>query len=425
MPSYPIPAGRGRWRLTLHARSFTGIGGPTWPATMITELSDARGRRLDQAWCSPAQLTFTLDGRSAEAPLVLELATDVVAWRWDDTIGQDRALFRGIIDHSEDQLTQEDAVVTFTAHDYLAMLTRRYITSTYSQTQDDQDNVVRDLLSLASGALTSTDGTTHFAPGSTLPLGTWNVNPDGSRRNTLSSASTPPAPLRDRTYYGGQEVGAAVDDLAKVLSGFEYDVLPFNPPWSQTADALRIFYPAQGIARPDVALVYGSNVATVTRTVSSQDYANFVRVLGNNGSSDPAVAQWYSEAWNTDANNVTVNPVGTWMSTDNASDVAIQTTLNDKAAGDLNLSGVLIPSYTLTLVPETYSYGSPNMGDTVALVIKAGRLNVNTQVRVMGISYAIGEDGDEDVQLTVGRPVTTLAKLFTQAERGVDALARR
>ena len=44
------------------------------------------------------------------------------------------------------------------------------------------------------------------------------------------------------------------------------------------------------------------------------------------------------------------------------------------------------------------------MGDVVPLIVQSGRLNVNTNVRVVGITYAIGDDGQEDVTLTVGRP---------------------
>jgi hypothetical protein len=65
------------------------------------------------------------------------------------------------------------------------------------------------------------------------------------------------------------------------------------------------------------------------------------------------------------------------------------------------------------------------MGDTVPLVVEAGRLNVNTTVRVLGITYTIGDDGQEDVALTLGRPLTTLADAFTQADRDADALTRR
>jgi hypothetical protein len=65
------------------------------------------------------------------------------------------------------------------------------------------------------------------------------------------------------------------------------------------------------------------------------------------------------------------------------------------------------------------------MGDICPLIVIAGRLNVNTTVRVLGISYDVSDDGDEIVSLTLGRPASTLVDLFTQADRDVDALTRR
>jgi hypothetical protein len=95
------------------------------------------------------------------------------------------------------------------------------------------------------------------------------------------------------------------------------------------------------------------------------------------------------------------------------------------AAGDLALYGVLTPTYTLGLRPDWYRFGKPNMGDVVPFVVNAGRLRINTSIRVLGIAYAIGDDGAEDVTLTVGRPETTLPDILTTTDRDVDALNRR
>jgi hypothetical protein len=85
----------------------------------------------------------------------------------------------------------------------------------------------------------------------------------------------------------------------------------------------------------------------------------------------------------------------------------------------------LTPTYTLGLRPGTYTYGNPNMGDSVPLIINEGRLAVNTTIRVTGITYDIGDDGQEDVTLTVGRPPVTLARLLAAGDRNIDQLARR
>jgi len=406
----PVPAGRGRWRAMAYKRQFSSA-----LPTQLSEMTRARGRRLERKWNTAAQFTFTLDGHDPEAAVITELATDVVLWRWDDTLGRDVVMFRGLIDHAEDQLSESSAVVTFTAHDYFALLSRRIYTST-GQVTGDQDSVVQWMILTATTNAFSSSGTS-FMPGAFLPLSMTRTNPDGTNRST-------PGPQRTRTYQAGAVIGAAIDDLAHVQDGFDYDVAPAGP--SYAYDSLRIFYPTQGVDRSaDMTLAYGANVSGVTRTVATGDYGNYVRVIGNKASTDPAAPQLYAEAWNTDANNVTVNPVGLWQTSENASDVSVQQTLTDKANGDLAYGGLLTPSYTLTLRPNTYSYGYPNMGDTVPLVITEGRLAVNTTVRVVGIDYSVGDDGQEDVALTVGRPPASLARILRGGARDIDALARR
>lgn len=414
--TYPIPAGRGRWRFTLHKRVFSTAA--TYPnATSIGELTDARSRNLQQAWNQPAVLTFVVDGHSPSAAEVAELQTDVIAWRWSTSLGIDVPLFRGIVAQSQDDITEQSHTVTFTCHDYFAMLSRRTITddTPLTYTQQDQDLIVQNLLHLALNATTSAG--VSFSPGSQLPLSTIISNPDGSGRAALSGQ------LRDRSYLGNTIIGNEIDNLAKVINGFDYDVLARSD--ANGIDYLRLFYPQQGVTRNDMTFTYGANVATVSRSINSADYSNYIRVLGNNGSSDPNAAQMFSEDWNADSNNVGQVPVGLWMTGAAASDVNIQATLDEKATGDLSMDGILQPVYTLGLRPGFYNIGYPNMGDTVQLQVNSGRLNVNTPVRVLGITYGIGDDGEENVSLTVARPVITLSAILAEQQRQVAALTRR
>ena len=144
--TYPVPEGRGRWRVSLHSRAFAVM---SWQDTLVTEIVGARGRRLEQSWNAPARFTFTLDGAHPSALLVRELASDVYAWRWDDQTGRDVLMFRGVVAQSEDVITADSAVVVFTCHDYLAMLGRRFLTSGTPATfaQVDQDDIVWSFLS--------------------------------------------------------------------------------------------------------------------------------------------------------------------------------------------------------------------------------------------------------------------------------------
>ena len=402
----PVPVGRGRWRLHLQARQF----GPAARSAPIAELTSARSRRLEEKYNAPAVLTFTVSGRSPEAADLAELRSDVVATRWDETSGRDVIVFRGIVAQTEDQISEQEHTVTVTVHSYLKMLERRILTGPWAFTQLEQDQIVAQLVARASAMTTSAGA--GFGAGSYLPLAAAPVNPDGSAR------VAPSGQLRDRAYLGNQKLDEALSNLAAVLNGFDYDVAPYG---AGTADAVRVFYPYQGTQRFDMALVYGSSVSALTRTVNSGDYANYWRVLGE-GTEE---AQLYAEVHNSDAIDVTVTGLGLWQSGDNASDVSSQSTLDEKARGDLAASSILTPSYTVTMRPGAYVWGSPNMGDVVPLVVRSGRLDVVTDVRVVGLTYDIGDDGDEKVDLTVGRPVRTLTQLINAPVADVNALARR
>ena len=405
-------AGGGLWRLTLHRRAFAA--GLTWEASLISELPHARSRRLEQELNGSATLTFTLNGRDPEAELVTELESEVMAWRGPVPY------FRGIVAQSQDTLSEQTHTVTFTCHDYLALVQRRYLTGPliWADPGISQDAMVAALLDAAVNLRPSSGSPPSFLPGSFLPLEVSTVAGDGSYR-------APGGPLRVRSYAGQSSVGGLIDDLAHVINGYDYDVSPAGADMGNADDLLRVFYPSQGVARAE-PLEYGGALASVSRSVNSAEYANYWRVIGNNGSSDPAVAQLAAEIWNPDANNVGQVPIGTWQNIESASDVSDLGTLAQHAAGDLNLSGVLEPSYTLGLRPGAYAEDTLNIGDTVPLVIRSGRLNVTEgAVRIVGRSFDIGDDGQEDIELTVGRPLTSLVDMLTATAADVQALARR
>jgi hypothetical protein len=425
--TYPVPAGRGRWRLTLHKRVFDWHAGHTWDTTIVATLTSARSRTLTQLWNTGAQLTFTIDGHSPSVAAIAELQQDVYAWRWDDQTGADVCMFRGVIDHAQDQITEQSHTVNVVAHDYLVMLGRRFYDFALptTSTNIDQDEIAASIVNNGAGIF-------NGIPGGHLPVGVVIVNPDGSNRATLSGTR------RTRSYLGGYGTLTALDDLAKVQGGFDYDLIPeaqapdnmnqVNPsdgtllPLGAGYDAIRIFFPAQGVVRSDVVLEYGGNLSTVDRTVDSSTYINYVRLVGNNQSSDPNVAQKISGKNNPDAAG---SIVGCWPQAQNAPDITDQGTLDDQAQGTINLQGTLTPSYTLGLRPGTYRWGWPNMGDTVQLIVQSGRLNVNASVRVVGITYQVGNDGDENVSLVVGQPSPALARTFAGYTKDINALARR
>ena len=74
-----------RWRFTLHERRFSDTYFPG--DTSIVELTRAKSRRLETKLNDSATLTFSIDGRHPEALSIKELATEVIAWRYDAVAG--------------------------------------------------------------------------------------------------------------------------------------------------------------------------------------------------------------------------------------------------------------------------------------------------------------------------------------------------
>jgi hypothetical protein len=107
------------------------------------------------------------------------------------------------------------------------------------------------------------------------------------------------------------------------------------------------------------------------------------------------------------------------------SDVTEVATLRNRALAILADYSILVPSYSLTLRPGAYRAGLFDVGDTVPLRIRSGRLDEDTLVRVIAMTYAVGEDGEEDLEVEVGRPGADFMEVLRATNRRISALERR
>ena len=147
--------------------------------------------------------------------------------------------------------------------------------------------------------------------------------------------------LRDRTYPGQVDHRQAIDDLAKVISGFDCDVdRPARGTGRPAPDLLPL--PGRDPHRPRARLRVDGVGADPHRQLGRLRQL-LCRVIGNNGSDRPAAAQVLRRGVEPDANDVDRRPGRAVDVADNAADVPIQSTLDEQAQGDLALSGVLIP----------------------------------------------------------------------------------
>ena len=113
------------------------------------------------------------------------------------------------------------------------------LTSAVSQTSPnpltytnvDQDNIVADLVNRAINMASPFNFTSY------LPINLSYYNPTGGPRTGGSGQ------VRTRTYQGGQSIGTAIDDMSKVINGFDYNILT---DYQSGLDYLTIWYPYQG-----------------------------------------------------------------------------------------------------------------------------------------------------------------------------------
>jgi hypothetical protein len=337
----------------------------------VAELTEARTRRLDFALDDNSSAGWTLPGRHPQTALIDELETDLVVAR--DGV----ALFRGRINASDDTISANVHTCTFSAVDYRGLLDRRIVWpgSTAAFNQIDQATIAATLIN------------------------------DTQALGTLGIAAAPAATgvKRDRTYDVGSTIGELIGSLGRALNGFDWDISPTL--------ALRIFYPRRGTSTVLFVAEYGRNVSDVRRTVASGDFANAIRFSGKDEvpSATRVIVPGIEGRWERQLGNP---------------DLATPAAINEQADGAIVAVSTITPSYSITLTPGTWAPGVVWLGDTIRLLIRSGRLDVDTTARVVGASIEIGENGEETVSLQLARYRSTLTARLTDYQYRLDRLER-
>jgi hypothetical protein len=337
----------------------------------VAELTEARSRRLDFALDDDSKASWTLPGRHPQTAIIDELETDLVVAR------DGLALFRGRINASDDTLSPNVHTCTFSAVDYRGFLERRIVwpTSTTTFAQVDQASIAATLIN------------------------------DSQSLGTLGITAAPAATgvKRDRTYDVGSTVGELISSLGRAANGFEWDISPTL--------ALRVFYPARGVTTPVFVAEYGRNVSDVRRTVASGDFANAIRFSGKD--EVPATTRV-----------IAPGPEGRWERQLGNPDLTTAAAIAEQANGAIAVTSTITPSYSVTLAPGVWAPGVVWLGDMIRLLIRSGRLDVDTNARVVGVGIEIGEDGDEQVSLQLARYRGTLPGRLADYQSRLDRLER-
>lgn len=317
----------------------------------VAEFVNAAGRTVTWRRDEPADASLTVLGTDPIAAQIDELLTDLLVYR------AGTLMFRGRIGPTSDTLDGTSHTVSLNAVDYRGLLDRRIVHAATSWATVDQADIAWDLIDSSQGL----DG-----------------GDVGIYRGTGQSTGVD----RTRNYEPGKRVGEAVTELGRVNNGFEWEIdanLGFN-----------IFYPTRGTTR-DFVCEYGATVDRVSRGVDPGEYANVVRYAGDETTT--AVTE--------ETVGIASRPEGRFEVALGDTEVSVQATVADRAEWQLAMRHEIRPSYSLGLRPGKWP--GPDglwVGDTTRIVVRHGRLDVNTEDRVEEITVSV--DDVERVDLTFG-----------------------
>ncbi len=328
------------------------------------------------------EASLSLDGTSPDAAKVEELITDLWVLR------NGRALFRGRVGWTSDDLGADGHKVAVNAADYRAVLQRRLLFEgdTLAYTTTEQAAIGFGLISA-----TQSRGSLGIVPGVGQVTG---VN-------------------RDRTYKAGQSVGEMLDNLSQVRRGFDYDL---QPDAAGTALTFDVFFPARGTDRQEV-LDYPGLIASLNRQVDPGQYANSVRMTG----ADTLAAV------RVEPTNLATRPEGRWDTQIGDTDIENSTTLVDRAFRELIDRQIIEPAWSVTL--RSGAWRGPEhiwLGDPVTLAVRSGRLNVVRTLRVQEVEAAWNDNADDPTISVVLGQVPPRRRLRVRAlDRRLTTLERR
>jgi hypothetical protein len=344
------------------------------------ELAQARNKSISLKKYEPSTASFSIDGRDPQATSIFELATEL-------TVLRDRQpIFRGFVGATTDTISADRHQLQVTAVDYRGRLQRLIIDNDITYTSELDQDIAWTLIDVAQGKTGADLGIT---------------------RGPVDGVST----TRTISFSAGQTVYSALNQLAEVGNGFDWDV---------GADKVFRLWASRG-ANNGVVLDYGGLISDVNRSFDPGTYANAIRVSAEESLTAQLVA----------ATDIGDRPEGRWEAQVGRTQILNQPILDAAATRILGELQVLAPSLRCTLRAgdSTTDYwgglSQIDLGDECRLVVRSGRLDVNEVVKVQEITITAGDDNDEKVDLVLDAPEETFIDTFLAQRQRINDLERR
>jgi len=335
----------------------------------------ALDRRIELRLERPSIASFRINAAHPSALFIRELSTDVIVYR------DGRPLMRGVITATQDSLDEDAHYIDVTVMDYRGRLEFRRLLDAQAFTDTaDVDIAFQAIVN----AQAETNGNLGIRRG---------VFDDGVE---LSGA-----------FPAGISVTEAIDLVANVDDGFDWEI--------DATLRLNIYRPRG--RRTDRVLDYGGLVSQVNREFTASEFANSVRVSGDEtiasviaGEGDATLGRWERQVGFPQVSSSTLLAGLALDELSRASDEALTTRVRLRSSEGTQAWG------------GTSDIG---LGDIVRLVIQSNRLNVNEETKVREIDVTVSDDGKEEVSLVLDGPRRTFQERINDIMQRLTELERQ
>lgn len=276
-----------------------------------------------------------------------------------------------------------DQTLTFQAREFLSYFERRRITTTAAYTNVDQLQLAQTLVSNAQSVTGGNIGLLY--------------NQDAGSTNTSGV-------LVSRTYYAYEykQVLAAIQDLSKQTTGFDFEISVYYDGDGNPAKSFNTYYPKSGITYSSTSTTapvfqLPGNIVEYQYPEDGSIAANTVYALGA-GSNEGKLIQTATDASKLAAGWPLLEDQA------NYSDITDSTLLAGLASGQITATSY--PPTTLRVVAppsQEPQFGTYEIGDEVRVIITDNRFpsTLDAIYRLVALSVIPGEDGPERVTLTL------------------------
>lgn len=366
---------------------WTFAVGP-WSVGPDTGLPRITGRTVTWRLADVSEASFTIDATLPEA----EAALGLISGLW--VLRNGREMYRGIVGATSDSCDGNTHTIQFSAANWRAILERRFIldhdTLVYANT--DVGQVAWNLINA-----------TQQRPGGDLGI----IQGSTTTGVTISPQLTPGTAITDQINTW------ATSAQGSSQKGFDWAVTGVD---GQAQLKFNVWFPQRGIDRQTV-LDYPGRIQGFTRADDPGTYADAIRASGSDGLV-PILS---------DSPTILTDPTPRLEALVSNTDLQNQTDLANWATGQLATLQDVVPSWTVTLAPNTW--GGPQdfwLGDPVILNVDSGVRQVNESLRVQEIALTLDDNSDAaTVAVTLGAPKPDRRWLLRALTKRIDQLSKR